>query len=331
MDFEWKVEDMALMNEKSNIYIGKEKIYKAESELTRQEKIDFLDDMNDGLTSYVLNLADKYEKDKDSLPKDNYGQVKTVSFKAWLYKNDKVNLINNDTYNRGVTVVPPYRHIGQLNVGGYTSSTKPIYSDYVDEAFHLKLKDLEKQERQYFGEHDEYQILKAKVFEYSDKYGTFGLNIWKTCDGLLVFYKNDDANYPGRQLTPDELKLLNSKYEEIESLYAKITKELPRIDYDHEYMALNENIKIPDAVIDSFLNKNTVIRIDSKEQADFLADELRRRNLQGLIPEHYEYNPKYPYFYIKDDYVDADESFYNIYVDAGSKSCVKFSDIIERD
>ena len=31
--FEWKVEDMALMNEKSNIYIGNEKIYNAENKL----------------------------------------------------------------------------------------------------------------------------------------------------------------------------------------------------------------------------------------------------------------------------------------------------------
>ena len=42
MDFEWKVEDMALMNEKGNIYICNEKIYKAENELTREEKIERL-------------------------------------------------------------------------------------------------------------------------------------------------------------------------------------------------------------------------------------------------------------------------------------------------
>lgn len=33
MSFVWKVEDMALMNEKANIYIGNEKIYKAEIDL----------------------------------------------------------------------------------------------------------------------------------------------------------------------------------------------------------------------------------------------------------------------------------------------------------
>lgn len=33
MSFVWKVEDMALMNEKVNIYIDNEKIYKSEIDL----------------------------------------------------------------------------------------------------------------------------------------------------------------------------------------------------------------------------------------------------------------------------------------------------------
>ena len=33
MSFVWKVEDMTLMNEKSNIYINNEKIYNAEIDL----------------------------------------------------------------------------------------------------------------------------------------------------------------------------------------------------------------------------------------------------------------------------------------------------------
>lgn len=234
MSFEWKVEDMALMNEKDNIYIRNEKIYKAENELTREEKIEFLDSMNDGLTSYILGLADKLKEDKANgvIKKDKYGQMNTISFTAWIKKNDTRNCIGNSTYNRGEIRFSPCRNINRLdtNVSMFRSS---IYTDYVDEAFHLQLKELETQEKQYFRKHDEYEILKAKVSEYLDKYGTFGLNIWKTSRGLY-FYKNDDANSLGRQITLDELKLLYSKYEEMDKLYAKITKELPHIDYDHE-------------------------------------------------------------------------------------------------
>lgn len=236
MDFEWKVENMALMNEKSNIYICNEKIYKAENELTREEKIEFLDSMNDGLTSYILNLADKLKEDKANgvIKKDIYGEMKAISYIAWINRNDTRNCIGNSTYNRGEIRFSPCRNINMLNtnISMFRDST---YTDYVDEAFHLQLKELETQEKQYFRKHDEYEILKAKVSEYLDKYGTFGLNIWKTSRGLY-FYKNDDANSLGRQITLDELKLLNNKYEEMDKLYQKISSEMPCIDYDHEYI-----------------------------------------------------------------------------------------------
>ena len=237
MSFEWKVEDMTLMNEKGNIYICNEKIYKAENELTREEKINFLDSMNDGLTSYILNLADKLKEDKENgvIKKDTYGEMKAISYIAWINRNDTRNCIGNSTYNRGEIRFSPCRNINRLdeNISMFRSST---YSDYEDEAFHLQLKKLETQEKQYFRKHDEYEILKAKVSEYSYKYGAFGLNIWRSNNKGLSFYKNDDTNSSKRKLTLDELKLLNSKYEEMDKLYQKISNEMPCIDYDHEYI-----------------------------------------------------------------------------------------------
>ena len=68
--FEWYVQVMELMNEKSNIYINNEKIYNAENKLSREEKIEFLDKMNDDKISYMLKLADKFQEDKDKLSKE---------------------------------------------------------------------------------------------------------------------------------------------------------------------------------------------------------------------------------------------------------------------
>lgn len=330
MSFVWKVEDMALMNEKSNIYIGNEKIYKAENKLTRQEKIDFLDSMNDGLTSYILNLADKLKEDKENgvIKKDTYGEMKAISYIAWINRNDTRNCVDS-IYDRGSINFTPYRKINMLNtnISMFRGST---YSDYVNEAFHLQLKNLENQEKQYFREHDEYEILKTKISKYSDKYGTFGLNIWKT-GRRLSFYKNDNANSAERQITLDELKLLNNKYEEMDKFYAKITAELPYIDYDHEYKSdkglLNRNDKIPDEVIDNFINKKIAIKIDNQEQANQLVDKLRKRST-SLVPEFYDYDPNYPYFYIEDDYLDANKSIDNLFKLRGIESCVSFSNIV---
>lgn len=227
MSFTWKVEDLALMNEKSKFYIGNEKIYKVEDELTKQEKIEFLDSMNDGLTSYILNLADKLEEDKENgiIKKDIHGEMQTISYIAWINRNDIRNCIGNSTYNRGITNFSPCRNINRLKI---------IHPDYVDEAFHLQLQDLEKQEKQYFRQHDEYEILKRKVSNGMDKYGTFGLNIWQCSEGLFI-YKRDNFDLLRRELTLDELKFLNNRYEELEKHYEKITSEMPQIDCEHCY------------------------------------------------------------------------------------------------
>ena len=87
MKFTWKIEEMALMAEKANEY-GK-KIYKAEKELSREEKIEFLDKRNNGFTSYILNLAEKFQKE-DSL------KLKTVIAGSELFARiDQDNKIKN--------------------------------------------------------------------------------------------------------------------------------------------------------------------------------------------------------------------------------------------
>ena len=52
--FEWKVEDMALMNQKSGLFLGKEKIYNCESKVSREDKIAFVDSFQDGKLSYYI-------------------------------------------------------------------------------------------------------------------------------------------------------------------------------------------------------------------------------------------------------------------------------------
>ena len=68
--FEWKVEDLALLNQKSNIFFGKEKIYDCENKVSREDKIDFVDSKQRGILSYLLSLNEMFNKVKESMPKD---------------------------------------------------------------------------------------------------------------------------------------------------------------------------------------------------------------------------------------------------------------------
>lgn len=219
--FEWKVEDMVLLNEKGRISLGKEKIYECESKVSRKDKIAFVDSLQDGKLSYLLSLIKKFNVEKDSLPKDGYGNVKTVSLKAWIKRNDT-------KYYR--PIIDDYCNYGEYCILGMqrwiTNNNKRYYDtfeDLVDELFHRQLKECEKEEHKYFLKHDEYSILKQK-FRCRNFYTTFGVNIGDCSDGKLYVYSNDNDE-DRREITIEELKDLLYKYEQLEALVEKLTAE----------------------------------------------------------------------------------------------------------
>lgn len=218
--FEWKLEDLKLYNQKDGVFIGDEKIYDCENTLSKEEKIDFVDKMQDGKLSYVLALADKFADDVDSLPKTQYGNIKDNSFKAWIRKNDSRGVLDNN-FEIGRISLCPERNIKTImNKGDYD-----LYEEYIDEAFHRQLKKCENEEKWYFLEHGEYSILKKKFREKNQIYNTtFGVNITFCSDGKTCIYEKENRRLQ-REITIEELKYLLGKYDELENLINKITEE----------------------------------------------------------------------------------------------------------
>lgn len=219
--FEWKVEEMYLTND--NYTVGRQKFYNCESQVSREDKIAFVDSMQDGKLSYLLDLIKKFKENVESLPKDRYGNVKTVSLKSWIKKNDT-------KYDR--RLVDDYYDYGSYNLLGVKrkiqSDSKGLwdrYTDLVDEVFHHQLVECEAEEKKYFAEHDEYSILKAK-FRNRKYETTFGVNIRDWSSGRLTIANNNNENQDDeRDITIDELKELLSKYEQLDALVEKITEE----------------------------------------------------------------------------------------------------------
>ena len=216
--FEWKVENMTLLNQKGGTIINSELIYDCEYKTSREDKIAFVDKIQDNKLIYILALSEKFEKDKEDMPTDNWGDVKTVSLKAWIKRNDKRNLIDN-SYQYGSIRFMGGRNIQYINRKGAYDT----YEDYVDEVFHRQLKECENLEHKYFLEHDEYSILKQKFRDRN--YGTtFGVNIGFCSDGSIFVYDTNDSS-KRRDITIEELKYLLEKYEELDELVRKITAE----------------------------------------------------------------------------------------------------------
>lgn len=212
--FEWNVEEMKLMTCAS--FINGKRVFSQDHDVSRNDKIEFIDKMKDGIMTYAINLISKFETDRENglLKEDSYGHVKTVSLKAWIKKHDPKHIVD-DWYHYGkMYLFGSERYINHqpLTKSGYSD----YYEDLVDECFRRVLVDLEKEEVAYFKAHDEYEVLKKRVEDYISKYHTtFGLCIGTGSD--LRLYKNDWFA-KGRHLTIDELKLLVSQYEKIDDI-----------------------------------------------------------------------------------------------------------------
>lgn len=218
--FKWNVEDMVLLNQKGGFFIGKEKIYNCEREVSREDKIAFVDKMQDNKLSYLLDLLKKFDKEKANLKYDNMGYIKTVSLKAWLKKNDIRNLVD-DYYKYGeFSLLRVTRNIERHTYKGNYET----YEDLVDELFHRQLKECQREEKQYFLDHDEYNVLKQKVKKKNRQYDTsFGAYLSFCSDGTISVCDEDDINE--REITIEELKELLDKYEQLDKLVEKLTEE----------------------------------------------------------------------------------------------------------
>lgn len=222
--FEWKVEDRILMNQKGGVILNnREKIYDCENKVSREDKIAFVDSMQDGALSYLLDLIEQFDKDKSTLPKNQYGIVKTVSLKAWIRKHDiKYNRpIIDDSFCYG-----RYCLLGiARNILYNKKGILETYEDLVDELFHRQLKKCEELEWHYFRENDNYSILKTKLRDYFDKYETsFGALISFDSKGEVHVVDENDSCIM-RKITIQELKELIYKYEQVHAFIAKLTKE----------------------------------------------------------------------------------------------------------
>lgn len=219
--FEWKVEEMTLMNKRGKIFFGKERIFDCESKTSREDKIAFVDSMTDGKLSYLLSLIEKFESEKESFPKNSCGNVKTVSLKAWVKRNDtKYEFpVINDWCNYGkYTILGIERNIQSNSKGRFET-----YEDLVDECFHRQLLKCEIEEQKYFSEHDEQSILEKQLEEKIERNGTtFGLKIVTGSGGIKIGDFDSDET---RKLTIEELKELLSKYEQLDTLVDKLTAE----------------------------------------------------------------------------------------------------------
>lgn len=219
MKFDWKVEEMKLMNEKGFLFVGSERIYDCENKLSTEEKIEFVDRLQDGKLSYIINLKKKFMEDleKGKIKIDDYGRVKTVSRNAWIKRNDTRNLHAFSNYGKFFL----------LGCEIFIESLK-LNEDFINSIFHRQLKKCERLEREYFLEHDEYSVLTKEIREYIRKYSTtFGVPVMHSSLEIDIYDETKEDYFESyRKATLEELKTLKSKYTKLEEIIENLSKEV---------------------------------------------------------------------------------------------------------
>lgn len=221
----YRIEDLKLLNMKklpvyqSNPYMRNGLyVFEIEKDMSLEEKITFIDTLKDGVATYLLNLLTKWEKEKDTLPKDNYGYPKTVSKKAWIRRNDKREIINIE-YDIGTYYLFKTKFLEMTTT--CPSTEYGYHLEYtgnhiVHQWFHDLLKQLAQEERKYFKKHDPFQIKLKKVKDYGNQYREY-------FDCLEL----NDIIWNNKEDVPEEhLDKYIAAYQRLEAEIKRISQEL---------------------------------------------------------------------------------------------------------
>lgn len=228
----YKVETLKLMS------MSRENgIFDCEDKVSFEDKIAFVDRFNDGKLSYLIAIAEKFAVEKDTLKKDAYGDIKTVSKQAWLRRNDTRDIISR-TVSEWWDSCGAFKMLGlrgntiQGNVFRYTSQSS--IQKLVDDCFHVQLEDCLLEEKRYYNEHNEDQKLIKAVCMSLENYGypqnhcfhTRGNSYivpnktYHTDEYGIELHKDNEA--VGKLLTVEETKALAVALAPVEEKYQRV-------------------------------------------------------------------------------------------------------------
>lgn len=228
----WIKEEMKLMNMRKEYAdnTGRNgdilEIFEIENELTLDEKVAFIDSMKDGVASYLIGLLTKWKEEKDSLSKDVYGEVRTVSKKAWIRKNDSRELLDN-YFKYG-----SYRLFGRQYTDMTLETPTSMYygspiehtgSHVANQWFHDILNELKRREEKYFRDNDTLTIKIKEVKEMASMSILF--NSMELND--IVWNGKEDISEENLDVYIESYEKLGVYIEELErEVHSKIEVEL---------------------------------------------------------------------------------------------------------
>lgn len=94
----YDVSDLTFLKLRTNtMKLYNHTVYRIES-LSMEEKAAIIDDFEDGIASYLLNVLTMYENEKPYMPRDESGMTRAESLEAFFFRNDpEIKILGRET------------------------------------------------------------------------------------------------------------------------------------------------------------------------------------------------------------------------------------------
>lgn len=202
--------------------------FSIESSFTKDEKIEAIDTYykDSGLFKYAIELSEKWNAEKSSLPVDRDGWIRTNSLKAWLHKNDTRKLID-DWYHYGSFEI--YGEVFGLSQSPNGNATRKLLADEtINTLFHHFCEKQCIAEECIYLERDPKAVKFGKVRSFARMYNTFGTQM--LCD----FAHNLDSE----EIENIDEKLLDTlitKFEAFVEIHKQFNEDFVKISKENNW------------------------------------------------------------------------------------------------
>ncbi len=190
----YKVEELNFLHKKYECFKTNRGDVYDDSDVTTEDKIKLLDEICDGLATYLLKLIDKFQRDKDTIKKDNEGNYDIKSFNRWVKRNDKRQML--EPFN--ITGAKKYYYFlsnfysieeGRKAIYDYTNYDYPndfllITNDTIKNWYNDLVRELIRREELYLKQQDTHDKMILEIKEYENKYGNplMSQEVYNICD-----------------------------------------------------------------------------------------------------------------------------------------------------
>lgn len=230
MEFTWKVEDQKLRKEVEAARAAgmmnflrwtSDYVFEIEKQLTREEKLAYMDKVGKGALSAALQLAEKFEKEKDTIKRTSWGNLNQGSLKAWFRRNTKGTPLKISEYcDLEVNGLYARRQATSL----LKQSAYDTHADLIDEEFHRYLWIKESEEVRWYKAHDEYAILVNKLSG-SRLMDMLGIPYWHGTSGMGRGEYQPHDKSANKPFTLEELQFLDKACQELKDVIEEFGKK----------------------------------------------------------------------------------------------------------